>query len=87
MPTSPMTEPRGQLRWRDDHYEARIRYADGKRPWIRLPGYKENQEEAARAHAKRLAKRAKNEGSDLLTRPMAARGKSHLSRAPTTPNV
>jgi hypothetical protein len=26
-------------------------------------------------------------GSDLLTRPMAARGKSHLSRAPTTPNV
>jgi hypothetical protein len=25
--------------------------------------------------------------SDLLTRPMAARGKSHLSRAPTTPNV
>jgi hypothetical protein len=27
------------------------------------------------------------EGSDLLTRPMAARGKSHLSRAPTTPNV
>jgi hypothetical protein len=29
----------------------------------------------------------KKQASDLLTRPMAARGKSHLSRAPTTPNV
>lgn len=65
MPKSPMTEPRGQLKWCDDHYEARIRYADGRRPWVELRGYRQDQEEQARAHMRRLAVRAKSEGWTL----------------------